>query len=74
MRQAHIYISGVVQGTGFRIFIMEKAVAFGLHGWVKNRGDGKVEAIFQGRKVSSADPLSNHVLTPEESRQKSEIQ
>lgn len=44
----HIFISGRVQGVGFRHFIKKNAEALGVKGWVKNLPDGRVEAIFQG--------------------------
>lgn len=47
MKTAHIFISGFVQGVGFRYFIKKNARDLGLNGWVRNAPDGKVEAIFQ---------------------------
>ncbi len=48
--QAHIFISGMVQGVGFRFFIKTNAQKLGLTGWVKNTEDGGVEAVFCGGK------------------------
>ena len=39
-------IEGRVQGVGFRAFVEREAVARGLSGWVRNRGDGGVEAVL----------------------------
>jgi acylphosphatase len=39
---------GRVQGVGFRAFVEREAVARGLSGWVRNRRDGLVEAVFSG--------------------------
>jgi acylphosphatase len=50
MKAAHIFISGFVQGVGFRYFVKKNAVDLGLKGWVRNTSDGKVEAVLQGRK------------------------
>lgn len=36
----HIHITGQVQGVGFRPFVYQQAVAFGLSGWVLNAADG----------------------------------
>ncbi len=47
---AHIFISGFVQGVGFRRFIQYNALKLGLNGWVKNLPDNRVEAIFCGSK------------------------
>lgn len=43
-----IYISGRVQGVGFRHFTRKNAERLGVNGWVKNLRDGRVEAVFQG--------------------------
>ena len=41
-------ISGVVQGVAFRHATRELAERLGITGWVRNRADGRVEAVFQG--------------------------
>ena len=46
--EKHIFISGRVQGVGFRHFTKTNARQLGVKGWVKNLDDGRVEAIFQG--------------------------
>jgi acylphosphatase len=48
MKQAHVFVSGFVQGVGFRHFVRSKARKLHLNGWVKNLPDGRVEAVFQG--------------------------
>ncbi|MGF1492926.1 MAG: acylphosphatase [Microcoleaceae cyanobacterium] len=48
MVRAHVWISGQVQGVGFRISTLNTAMEFGLGGWVKNLSDGRVEAVFEG--------------------------
>lgn len=50
--QAHVFVSGFVQGVGFRQFVKKTAIRLNLKGWVKNLPDGRVEAIFQGDKNS----------------------
>ncbi len=50
MNQAHVFISGVVQGVNFRYFIKSNAQKRGLMGWVRNSEDGGVEAVFCGEK------------------------
>jgi len=47
-RSVHVVISGRVQGVGFRAFVVSEAEALGLDGWVRNRRDGTVEAVFAG--------------------------
>ena len=48
--RAHVLVEGRVQGVFFRANAFDKAEALGLTGWVKNTGDGRVEAVFEGRK------------------------
>ncbi|MCG5243006.1 acylphosphatase [Azospirillum doebereinerae] len=42
------WISGKVQGVWYRGWTVETAGALGLSGWVRNRSDGSVEALFAG--------------------------
>ena len=44
----HLIISGRVQGVGYRNYVTHKARQFQISGWVRNRGDGSVEAVIQG--------------------------
>jgi len=46
--RAVVIFRGRVQGVYFRANCAEKAEALGLRGFVQNRGDGSVEAVFQG--------------------------
>ena len=46
----HAIIEGRVQGVGFRYFVMEHAISLELTGWVRNRWDGTVEVIAEGKK------------------------
>lgn len=50
MKQAHIFISGQVQGVSFRYFVKTNAKKLGVTGWVRNTEDGGVEAVFTGEK------------------------
>lgn len=46
--RAHVFVSGKVQGVGFRASTRRKARELGVTGWVKNLRDGRVEAVFEG--------------------------
>lgn len=49
MRLARSYmVSGRVQGVGFRFFVERVALGEGLHGWVRNLPDGRVEIRAEG--------------------------
>jgi acylphosphatase len=43
-----VVVRGVVQGVGFRDFVMRQAQARHAEGWVRNRRDHTVEAVFSG--------------------------
>ena len=43
-----VVIRGRVQGVGFRAYVEHAALRHGVHGWVRNRRDGSVEAVFAG--------------------------
>lgn len=45
-------ISGRVQGVGFRFFIEARATTEGVHGWVRNLPDGRVETVLEGDEAS----------------------
>ena len=45
---AHVVVRGRVQGVGYRAFVEDEATRLGLQGWVRNRRDGAVEALFSG--------------------------
>jgi len=47
-RAVHVSISGFVQGVGYRVWTERRATALGLSGWVRNCGNGDVEAVFSG--------------------------
>ena len=44
----HVKVRGRVQGVGYRYFVEREAQLRDLEGWVRNRRDGSVEAVFSG--------------------------
>lgn len=50
--RARVVISGRVQGVFFRASAEDEARSRGLAGWVRNRPDGQVEAVFEGEKAA----------------------
>jgi acylphosphatase len=52
MHRVHVVIRGRVQGVGFRYFVLRRARALGLTGWVRNRADGGVELEAEGDRVA----------------------
>ena len=49
--RAEIMISGLVQGVGFRYFVMREAKKLELHGFVKNLYTGEVLTVVEGNKA-----------------------
>jgi acylphosphatase len=54
-KRAHIIVSGRVQGVAFRYYIERWASSLSLSGWVRNRPDGKVEAMAEGEEGDVQD-------------------
>lgn len=50
MARAHVLVSGRVQGVYYRSYAVDMARELGLTGWVRNRYDGRVEAVFEGEE------------------------
>jgi acylphosphatase len=50
MKQVHLWISGNVQDVGFRASMRRRAKNNDVTGWVKNLGDGRVEAVLEGEE------------------------
>ncbi len=48
--RAHLIISGEVQGVMFRQETKRRALNLNVKGWVRNRDDGTVEAVFEGEE------------------------
>ena len=57
-RTVHVRIEGRVQGVGYRAWTEAVAAELALTGWVRNRRDGAVEAVFQGPSQTVEDMLA----------------
>lgn len=55
--RAHVVFKGTVQGVFFRANARDCALSRGLTGWVRNRRDGSVEAVFEGEEESVRDAI-----------------
>ncbi|MCW8952686.1 MAG: acylphosphatase [Rhodospirillales bacterium] len=48
VKAVKVRIEGRVQGVFYRAWTSQTALSLGLDGWVRNRSDGSVEALFSG--------------------------
>ena len=63
-----VMIRGRVQGVGYRAWVEYQATTSGLEGWVRNRRDGSVEALFAGTPKHVADMVALCCHGPPSSR------
>jgi acylphosphatase len=54
----HVHIEGKVQRVWFRAWTIQEATERGLAGWVRNRADGSVEALFAGPQAQVKDMVA----------------
>jgi acylphosphatase len=54
VERRHVLVYGFVQGVGFRYAVERTARSRGVSGWVRNRSDGTVEAVFEGEREDVA--------------------
>jgi acylphosphatase len=67
--RVHIWVTGRVQGVGFRAFVQQAGTIFGLTGWVRNVGYDQVETVAEGARqilgrfteAVEAGPRASHV-------------
>lgn len=55
--RAHVFISGRVQGVGYRAATADAAQLLKLKGWVRNLRDRRVEAVFEGDRATVKEML-----------------
>jgi len=63
-----VMIGGRVQGVGYRAWVEHQARAHRLEGWVRNRTDGSVEALFSGPQYIVADMVASCRRGPSSAR------
>jgi acylphosphatase len=63
-RTVNVRIDGNVQGVGFRNWTQRLAGQLGLSGWVRNRRDGSVEAVFHGAADAVEDAIARCKIGP----------
>lgn len=51
-KRVHVWVSGRVQGVGFRAHVDYRARQIGVHGWVRNTGWDGVEAVAEGDETN----------------------
>ena len=56
--RVHVRVWGRVQGVYFRAGTQREAQRLGLDGWVRNRGDGSVEAVAEGPRAQLLEFIS----------------
>ena len=49
--RVHIWVTGRVQGVGFRAFVAQSAIFIGVKGWVRNVSLDSVETIAEGTRT-----------------------
>ncbi len=68
LRRVHVFVSGRVQGVGFRDFTRGWAGKLKVNGWVRNLRDGRVEAVFEGPTERVAELIAKVRRGPEMAR------
>jgi acylphosphatase len=58
LARAHVLFRGQVQGVFFRAQCRAKSLELGLTGWVRNREDGGVEAVFEGERATVEEAIA----------------
>ena len=62
------FVTGLVQGVGFRYFVLRHAQAGTLSGYVRNLRDGRVEFLLQGEADSVAKTIEKIRVGPPHAR------
>ena len=62
--RAEIIVTGLVQGVGFRYFVMREAQKFNLKGFVKNLHSGEVLTVIEGEKAGAEEMIKKLKVGP----------
>jgi acylphosphatase len=62
--RAEIVVNGLVQGVGFRYFVMREAKKLGLNGYVKNLYTGEVLTVVEGEKAIVEEMVNKLKIGP----------
>jgi acylphosphatase len=57
MNAKRMVVRGLVQGVGYRAWMVHQARKLGVDGWVRNRSDGSVEALVAGETAAVEELL-----------------
>jgi acylphosphatase len=63
-----VIVYGRVQGVFFRDSLRRVAAGLGVRGWVRNREDGSVEAVLEGRPAAVAEAIEFMKVGPPRAR------
>jgi acylphosphatase len=63
-----VRVSGRVQGVGYRAWVEHQARNHSLEGWVRNRRDGSVEALFAGPETLVSEMVARCHRGPSSAR------
>jgi acylphosphatase len=64
MKRAEILVNGLVQGVGFRYFVVKRAEELGLKGYTKNIFSGEVYIIVEGERTMIEDFFNRIKIGP----------
>ncbi len=56
-QRMHVTVKGIVQGVGFRFFVLSQVKGLDINGWVRNRMNGDVEVLAEGVRSDLEDLL-----------------
>ena len=62
--RAEIIVNGLVQGVGFRYFVMREAKKLALNGFVKNLYTGEVLTVVEGEKANAEEMVKKLRVGP----------